>query len=252
MACSSSNNCSDKLLATSVLPTPVGPRKRNEPIGRLSSESPARERRIALAMAEIARSCPMTRSPIVDSSFDNFVPSSSINRSTGIPVHRATTAAISSGVTSSRSMRSLLGMRANSSRAAANFFSYSGISPYLIRLAVARSASRSAMSSLLRSASMVSAAEWTVARMSFSCSQRAWRAVASVEIASMVRRISSLRTRALSDLSFFRAACSISSWSLRFCNRSSEIGILSSCIFSALVASSSRSTALSGKNRSGK
>ena len=37
--------------ASSVLPTPVGPRNRNEPIGRLGSESPARERRIALATA---------------------------------------------------------------------------------------------------------------------------------------------------------------------------------------------------------
>ena len=36
-------------LASSVLPTPVGPRKMNEPIGRLGSFSPARARRTALA-----------------------------------------------------------------------------------------------------------------------------------------------------------------------------------------------------------
>ena len=47
--------------ASSVLPTPVGPRKRNEPIGRWGSESPARERRIALETAVTASSWPTTR-----------------------------------------------------------------------------------------------------------------------------------------------------------------------------------------------
>jgi hypothetical protein len=36
-------------LASSVLPTPVGPRNRNEPIGRLGSLRPARARRTASA-----------------------------------------------------------------------------------------------------------------------------------------------------------------------------------------------------------
>ena len=45
--------------ASSVLPTPVGPRKRNEPIGRLGSARPARERRIAPATASIASSWPI-------------------------------------------------------------------------------------------------------------------------------------------------------------------------------------------------
>ncbi len=40
--------------ASSVLPTPVGPRKRKEPIGRSGSCSPARERRSAVATASIA------------------------------------------------------------------------------------------------------------------------------------------------------------------------------------------------------
>ena len=34
-------------LQSSVLPTPVGPRNRNEPIGRFGSDRPERERRIA-------------------------------------------------------------------------------------------------------------------------------------------------------------------------------------------------------------
>ena len=46
-------NCaSDR--ATSVLPTPVGPRNRNEPTGRSGFFKPARERRMARASAEIA------------------------------------------------------------------------------------------------------------------------------------------------------------------------------------------------------
>jgi hypothetical protein len=44
-ASSNMNSASER--ATSVLPTPVGPRKMNEPIGRFGFLSPARERRIA-------------------------------------------------------------------------------------------------------------------------------------------------------------------------------------------------------------
>src|SRR5579872_3752713 len=46
MARSSSKRNSARARASSVLPTPVGPKKMNEPIGRLGSLSPARERRI--------------------------------------------------------------------------------------------------------------------------------------------------------------------------------------------------------------
>ena len=48
------NRNSANARATSVFPTPVGPRNRNEPAGRLGDFSPARERRIARASAEIA------------------------------------------------------------------------------------------------------------------------------------------------------------------------------------------------------
>src|ERR1700756_2381917 len=46
-------NCAS-VRAISVLPTPVGPRKRNDPIGRFGDLRPARERRIARAGAETA------------------------------------------------------------------------------------------------------------------------------------------------------------------------------------------------------
>src|SRR5207244_8371823 len=45
IACSSSNNTSARALHSSVLPTPVGPRKMNEPIGRCGSCNPLRLRR---------------------------------------------------------------------------------------------------------------------------------------------------------------------------------------------------------------
>ena len=169
MACSSSNNSRHRLRATSVLPTPVGPRKRKEPIGRLVSLRPARERRMALATAATARSWPITWRPIEFSSLVNLLDSLSISRSTGMPVQRATTLAMSSGVTSSRSKRSAGGIAASSWRAAASFFSNSGKSPYLMRLAVARSASRSAISSCERRLSIFSVAVLTVWRISFSC-----------------------------------------------------------------------------------
>ena len=51
MAFSSSNSTSARALQSSVLPTPVGPRKMNEPIGRFGSCRPLRLRRTALATA---------------------------------------------------------------------------------------------------------------------------------------------------------------------------------------------------------
>ena len=46
-----------RLRESSVLPTPVGPRKMNEPIGRFSDpDSPARARRTALDTASTASS----------------------------------------------------------------------------------------------------------------------------------------------------------------------------------------------------
>ena len=47
MASSSSKRNSARALASSVLPTPVGPRKMNEPMGRRGSQRPARARRTA-------------------------------------------------------------------------------------------------------------------------------------------------------------------------------------------------------------
>ena len=60
IARSSSNRNSASALASSVLPTPVGPRNRNEPVGRSGSEMPARARRTASDTARTASSWPTT------------------------------------------------------------------------------------------------------------------------------------------------------------------------------------------------
>src|SRR3989441_893989 len=61
IASSSPNRNSASVRASSVLPTPDGPRKMNEPVGRFGSLMPARARRIERETASIASSWPMTR-----------------------------------------------------------------------------------------------------------------------------------------------------------------------------------------------
>ena len=58
---SESNRASARVLASSVLPTPVGPRNRKEPMGRSGSAMPARERRMASDTRRTASSWPTTR-----------------------------------------------------------------------------------------------------------------------------------------------------------------------------------------------
>ena len=89
------NIASESALESSVFPTPVGPRNRNEPIGRFGSLSPTRPRRIARATADTASSCPTTRSCRMDSSFNSRSDSSSASLRTGIFVQSETMSAIS-------------------------------------------------------------------------------------------------------------------------------------------------------------
>jgi hypothetical protein len=101
MALSSSNRNSASARASSVFPTPVGPRNRNEPIGRRGSLSPARARRTASDTAMIASSWPTTRSWSRSSMWMSLAVSPSMSRLTGMPVQAPTISAISSAVTSS-------------------------------------------------------------------------------------------------------------------------------------------------------
>ena len=102
-AVSSSNRNSASARAVSVLPTPVGPRNRNEPIGRRGSLSPARARRTASETAWTASSWPTTRSWSRSSMWMSLLVSPSSRRLTGIPVQAPTISAMSSAVTSSLS-----------------------------------------------------------------------------------------------------------------------------------------------------
>ena len=56
IAFSSPNIASARVLQSSVLPTPVGPKKMNEPIGLFGFFSPTLPRRIALAIEDTALS----------------------------------------------------------------------------------------------------------------------------------------------------------------------------------------------------
>ncbi|COX06589.1 Uncharacterised protein [Mycobacterium tuberculosis] len=91
---------------SSVLPTPDGPAKMNEPDGRLGSFSPARVRRMALETALTASSCPMIRLCSSSSIRNSRVVSASVSLNTGIPVQLPSTSAICSSSTSATTSRS--------------------------------------------------------------------------------------------------------------------------------------------------
>ena len=97
--CSSSNRLAASAFASSVLPTPVGPRNRNEPIGLLGSLIPALERMIASVTFVTPSSCPMTRLCSSSSRCRVLLRSLSVSFATGIPVQREMILAISSSVT---------------------------------------------------------------------------------------------------------------------------------------------------------
>lgn len=85
--------------ATSVFPTPVGPRNRKQPTGRAGDLSPARLRRMARASAVMALSWLITRLCSSGSMRRSFCCSSSLMEVTAMPVQRETTSSISSRVT---------------------------------------------------------------------------------------------------------------------------------------------------------
>ncbi len=148
MASSLSNKKFAKALVNSVLPTPVGPRNRNDPLGRFGSDNPARERRTALDTATTASSCPTTRLCKNSSICSSFSRSPCSIFATGIPVAALTTSAISLSVTL---LRSNLGSSWSSiTSSCSSCFCNSGITPYCKRLASAQSPSRWAFSKATR------------------------------------------------------------------------------------------------------
>ena len=126
---SESNNASDKALASSVLPTPVGPKNINEPIGLFSAFKPALALKIAWLTASIPSSWPMTLLCKIFGKFKSLSFSLSTNFDTGTPVHCETTSAISSSETSSFKILCSFASSA-SAFAASSSFSFSGSVPY--------------------------------------------------------------------------------------------------------------------------
>ena len=108
MARSSSNRKSARALASSVLPTPVGPRNRKDPVGRLGSLMPARARRTASDTAVTAFCWPISRLPSSSSMCSSFWLSPCSIRPAGMPVQAEMTSAMSSAVTSSATISSCL------------------------------------------------------------------------------------------------------------------------------------------------
>ena len=145
---SNKNLASD--LHSSVLPTPVGPKNRNEPIGRFGSARPARLRRIAFATASTASFWPITRSCSATSICSNFSRSPSSIFDTGIPVAFDNTSAISNSVTLLRNnvMSCISACDAKSS-----CFSSSGIRPYCSSDIRVKSPARRATSKSIRACS---------------------------------------------------------------------------------------------------
>ena len=90
---------SARALHSSVLPTPVGPRKRKQPVGRSGSFRPTRPRRTARATAFTASSWPTTRRWRASSRWSSRWLSAWVRVVTGTPVQPDTTAATSSAVT---------------------------------------------------------------------------------------------------------------------------------------------------------
>ena len=115
IASSSPNRNSASVRASSVFPTPEGPRKMNEPVGRFGSLIPARARRIAFETATIAVSWPITRLCSSSSIRTSFCDSASVSLKTGIPVHIETMSAISSSPISGCSSSASLRQRSSSS-----------------------------------------------------------------------------------------------------------------------------------------
>ena len=129
IARSSSNRKSASDLASSVLPTPVGPRKRNDPVGRSGSATPARERRTASDTARTASVCPMRRAPMIASIDSSFSVSPCSRRPAGMPVHAEITSAMSSAPTRSLTIRSADAVADSACWAASSSASREGISP---------------------------------------------------------------------------------------------------------------------------
>ena len=247
MCFSESNKSSASALASSVLPTPVGPRNMNEPSGLEGSWSPALERSTASATASTASSCPMTRSCKVSAKCKSFCLSPWTSLATGMPVMRLTTSAISFSVTDSSTSQSSGRFVFSSSSSSLSSF---GMTACCKRAASSRSYLFSASSRSCLALSISCFLSETFWMSSFSLSQRILSLFARSRDSARSSWSSAKRFFEAGSFSFFKAASSTScliSWRVTW---SSSVGIEFISTLISAHASSIRSIALSGRKRS--
>ena len=244
MARSSSNMNSASARASSVLPTPVGPRKTNEPIGRFGSCRPGarapervRDGLDGLVLADDALVQPLLHVDRASRSRPRAA------ATTGMPVQRATTSAMSSSSTSSLTIGSSAGSRrARRAPSRARAARRSGSRPRAAR-------SPCALGALGLHAQLVDPLRDLLDAVERLLLLRP----AGGELVAALLRLGEL---ALDRLAHLRrtpspiAASSISSWRTRRSASSSSSGDESISIRSRDAASSTRSIALSGRKRS--
>ena len=229
-------------------------------MGRSGSDTPARARRTASETACTARAWPITRRPISVSIRSSLAVSPSSSRPAGIPVHADTTSATSSGPTSCLTMAagsevpaapvpSDIAAERSVVLAAASSRSTAGISAFSRRPHSWKSPSRWARSDWLLSSSSRFFSSPTLFRPDFSCSQRATSASSCSCRSALVARSRSSRSLLAASDSFSRESSSIVSRSTARCSSSISTGWESISIRSRDAASSTRSMALSGRNR---
>mmetsp|Transcript_29285 Transcript_29285/g.68997 ORF Transcript_29285/g.68997 Transcript_29285/m.68997 type:complete len:275 (-) Transcript_29285:42-866(-) len=263
MLSSSSKSAAASALASSVLPTPVGPRKRKEASGRLGSARPALERMMASATASTAVAWPLTRDARRAGSSSSFSASARSMRSEGMPVHCESTAATSLAATRERSrggpssapplpsLAAWLSASASASACSSSALS-EGSLPYLSSAARSSSYSFSACSTSMLTRSISSLMLLSRVSLPFSASQRRFRSAcrASSVAASPSSLASCARARGSSSASVCSEICSICTCSSRRDTSSSSCGREVASILSLAAASSMRSMALSGRKRS--
>ena len=167
-----------------------------------------------------------------------------------MPVQRATTSAMSSAVTSSLRNCGRPSLEASLLSASASCLCNWGMRPYEISAALARSPRRLACSASTFAWSISCLILPTAPNVSFSRCHWAFIAEDFSFSSASSRSICSRRSTALRSFSFCNAVRSISSCMMRRSTSSISWGIESISMRNRDAASSTRSMALSGRNRS--
>mmetsp|Transcript_3085 Transcript_3085/g.8868 ORF Transcript_3085/g.8868 Transcript_3085/m.8868 type:complete len:554 (-) Transcript_3085:1034-2695(-) len=252
IASSESKSASATAFASSVLPTPVGPRNMSDAVGLSGSLSPARERWIASATASTASSCPATRCRSWSASVRIFCASVASIFLSGTPVHCDTTAATSSSPTVVRVSASPPSAAASASCFARSCACSSGKSRYLSSAALLSSYAASACSISSVFCSMAALSELSPSSAPFSSRHRSasarWRP-SSVPISAR-SAVSRAAARGSAAASLVSENSSILACTSRRSTSSSACGRDVASILSFAAASSTRSIALSGRKRS--